>query len=155
MFLPYIKRLESVITSEMVNANKPLILGAGVFLQHPIHETGNRYDDPKWKIEVYPPYVSGAGILLNRDAMLKVQSQIGITPLTNIDDAFIGICAQKSHVKVKNMDGFRSTGPDRSDLEGYYDICQINKLVYQHKYSPSDLEPKYIFFYHWSIHNRI
>ena len=26
--------------------------------------------------------------------------------------------------------------------EPYFDICHINDIVYQHKYSPSDLEPQ-------------
>ena len=85
----------------MLHANKPLVIGSGLFEQPPVHETGNRYDDPKWKLEVYPPYVSGAGIFLNRDAMIKIQGQIGITPLTNIDDAFIGICAERAGLRPR------------------------------------------------------
>lgn len=138
------QRLASIITSDMLHANKPLILGSALWGQPIVHNPSSKYNDDKYNFLSYPPYVSGAGILMNREAMLKIQAQIPTTPIINIDDALIGICAEKAGLtrgkNIRHMAGFQSQRVTLVDL--YYDICYVNDVIYLHKYAADDLELK-------------
>jgi len=89
------------------------MLGFLAPFQPPIREPEDtKYGDLKWPLMVYPPYISGAGILLNWIAVQKINAKIPKTPIITIDDAFIGICAQKERlILIKITDFYVGTIP--------------------------------------------
>ena len=91
--------VERLIAAELSDPTVPKILGALLPRQPPIRTGQSKYVDLIWNRDFYPPYVSGAGVFLNRRAMLQVQHLVPSTPITTIDDAFIGICAEKAGMK--------------------------------------------------------
>ena len=75
-----------------------------MFPQAVLHDEDTKYGDDRYPFTSYPPYVSGAGILMNWAAVELVNEQIPKTPIISIDDAFIGICARRAGmVKDKNI----------------------------------------------------
>ena len=46
----------------------------------------------RWPGRKFPPYPAGSGQIINRNALFVLGSQMQRTPITSIDDAFVGIC---------------------------------------------------------------
>lgn len=113
-------------------------LGPG---QPAIKIKNHRYADFVWNKNKYPAYVSGGGFLVNWKGALVLQEQIPKTPITTIDDAFIGICMMRAGFEnnVHNHAGFHSWGFGNHPHDKY-DICKINEVVYFHKFLPNNLE---------------
>ena len=70
--------------------------------------------------------------------MVLVQEQIPKTPIITIDDAFIGVCAEKANMtinyNIQHINNFKSSGlPKHPD--DYYNLCQLNEQAFVHKYS--------------------
>ncbi|CAG5103058.1 Oidioi.mRNA.OKI2018_I69.chr1.g594.t1.cds [Oikopleura dioica] len=45
-----------------------------------------------WPGLKFPPYPAGSGQIINRNALFVLGSQMQRTPITSVDDAFVGIC---------------------------------------------------------------
>ena len=69
--------------------------------------------------------------------MILIQMQIPKTPIITIDDAFIGICAEKSnmtiHYNINHVTNFKSMGLIKYPND-YFDICLLNEQAFVHKY---------------------
>jgi hypothetical protein len=92
--------------------------------------------------------VSGGGFIMNSIAMLKVQEMIKITPIIPIDDAFIGICLRRAGLEnnIIKHEKFKSWGFRPFD-EKKFNVCEIDKIIYFHKFSPDEIDcfwPKFM-----------
>lgn len=63
------------VFSRTTKANLPLIYGARLGHQPVLKSGGTKYTDEVYPEFFYPPYVSGAGIFMNRVAMMMILSQ--------------------------------------------------------------------------------
>jgi len=59
----------------------------------PVSRGKGRYGDPVYNQQTYPTYVSGGGFVMNWKIAMIFQENIPTTPLSPIDDAFVGIDA--------------------------------------------------------------
>lgn len=77
---------------------------------------------------------------MNWKIALILQKQIPITPIIPIDDAFIGIALSLACLtnNIERNNNFHSWG-FVSHIRDKFDICEIDKIVYFHKYTASDL----------------
>ncbi|CBY36911.1 unnamed protein product [Oikopleura dioica] len=98
----------------------------------------DKYVDLVWNETHYPPYVSGASLFMNKGAVDVLKENIRKLPKIPIDDAFLGICMRKggyneNHVgKIPAM--IRFVGRERTE------VCEIEKSIAIHKYTPEILE---------------
>ncbi|XP_048388173.1 N-acetyllactosaminide beta-1,3-N-acetylglucosaminyltransferase 4-like [Stegostoma tigrinum] len=81
----------------------------------------------------YPPYAGGGGYLLSGTSILKLHKAAEFEELFPIDDAFVGICAQKANIDAIPHRGFRTYG----DIP--FDPCVYQGLMVVHRVMPNEL----------------
>ena len=128
---------------------KPMGAIFGSLLEtQPVERHSTKYGDELWPSKDYPTYVSGGGFLMNRKAALALQYYIKITPKINIDDAFIGVLMARAGMGHQL---FRDTRFHSWGFKPYYekqfDVCEIDKVIYFHKFMPKEMScfwPKFL-----------
>ncbi|XP_067837635.1 N-acetyllactosaminide beta-1,3-N-acetylglucosaminyltransferase 4-like [Heptranchias perlo] len=83
--------------------------------------------------EPYPPYAGGGGYLLSGASIQKLYNVSKTEELFPIDDAFVGICAQRAKIEVTSHAGFRTYGNIP------YDPCIYKELMLVHRVTPNEL----------------
>ncbi|XP_041053837.1 N-acetyllactosaminide beta-1,3-N-acetylglucosaminyltransferase 4-like [Carcharodon carcharias] len=83
--------------------------------------------------EPYPPYAGGGGYLLSGTSILKLHKASSFQELFPIDDAYVGMCAQRAKIKVISHRGFRTYGNIP------YDPCIYKGLMLVHRVTPNEL----------------
>ncbi|XP_051889281.1 N-acetyllactosaminide beta-1,3-N-acetylglucosaminyltransferase 4-like [Pristis pectinata] len=81
----------------------------------------------------YPPYAGGGGYLLSGMSVRKLHNASKFEELFPIDDAFVGICAQRAKIEVVSHQGFRTFGNIP------YDPCIYKMLMVIHRVTPNEL----------------
>ncbi|XP_043551379.1 N-acetyllactosaminide beta-1,3-N-acetylglucosaminyltransferase 4-like [Chiloscyllium plagiosum] len=81
----------------------------------------------------YPPYAGGGGYLLSGTSIFKLHKAAEDEELFPIDDAFVGICAQRAKIEVIAHRGFRTYGNIP------YDPCIYRGLMVVHRVMPNEL----------------
>ncbi|GCB80184.1 hypothetical protein scyTo_0018893 [Scyliorhinus torazame] len=81
----------------------------------------------------YPPYAGGGGYLLSATSILKLHNVSAFQELFPIDDAFVGLCAQRANIEVVAHAGFRTYGNIP------YDPCIYKGLLLVHRVTPNEL----------------
>jgi len=129
---------------------KPMGSVYGSLMQYqPVNRGKGRYGDKLWPSNHYPTYVSGGGFLMNRKAAMAIQYYIKITPKIDIDDAFIGALIERAgpqDYRLFRDKSFHSWG-FKTHKENKFDVCEIDKLIYFHKFLPNEMNcfwPKFI-----------
>lgn len=144
--------LEKLVKEEndrQATLKKPMGSIFGSLLEtQPVERHSTKYGDNLWPVHDYPTYVSGGGFLMNRKAAMALQYYIKITPKINIDDAFIGVLMSRAGMGHQL---FRDTRFHSWGFKPYYekqfDVCEIDKVIYFHKFMPKEMNcfwPKFL-----------
>jgi len=145
--------LEKLVQEEderQATLTKPMGSVFGSLMKNqPVNRDKSKYGDKLWPSNHYPTYVSGGGFLMNRMAAMALQYYIKITPKIDIDDAFIGAVMSRAgtdeHWLFRDK-RFHSWG-FKLHREKKFDVCEIDKVIYYHKFMPEEMNcfwPKFM-----------
>ncbi|XP_069779635.1 N-acetyllactosaminide beta-1,3-N-acetylglucosaminyltransferase 4-like isoform X2 [Narcine bancroftii] len=127
------------------NASQDLYVGDVFRGWFPVRVKSSKYYIPLFLYEKkpYPPYAGGGGYLLSGKSIWKLYNASKFEELFPIDDAFVGICAQRAKIEVISHQGFRTFGKIP------YDPCVYRMLMVIHKVTPNEL------FLIWSLLRKV
>lgn len=107
-----------------------------------VHRDTRPVRDPadKWHVSVaeygrplYPPYAGGSGYVLSMAAAALVDRASAAVRYLSMEDAFVGVCAERAGVAARHDDAF----------QGYWfraTACRLRALFTSHGWEPDEME---------------
>ncbi|XP_053304907.1 beta-1,3-galactosyltransferase 5-like [Spea bombifrons] len=83
--------------------------------------------------DIYPPYASGIGYILSLDAVISVLKMAEGTPPIPVEDAYIGILAERAGISLLSSSRF-------TKYNMKWSVCNYRYLMVIHRVSPGDQE---------------
>ncbi|XP_066272629.1 beta-1,3-galactosyltransferase 1-like [Branchiostoma lanceolatum] len=135
MFVNYPRLVRTLADYRQSAGQLNLMLGCVVSWAFPERTPGKKwYMDaeifPRW---LYPPYCIGAGYAMSSDVAHKLYMTSLEVPIVQIEDVYLGICAEKAGIKPQNHPEF-SCWKDTA-----YRYCKFKDLLTAHGMKPRDL----------------
>ncbi|XP_035658380.1 beta-1,3-galactosyltransferase 1-like [Branchiostoma floridae] len=135
MFVNYPRLVRILAEYSQTAGQENLMLGCVVSWAFPERTPGKKwYMDPSifphW---LYPSYCIGAGYVISSDVAHKLYMTSLKVPVVQIEDVYLGMCAEKAGIKPQNHPEF-SCWKDTS-----YRYCKFKELVTAHGMKPRDL----------------
>ncbi|XP_035231737.1 beta-1,3-galactosyltransferase 1-like [Stegodyphus dumicola] len=115
--------------------HKGLLLGCLIKGAVPVKDWNSKWFVPEvvFPGRVYPPYLSGTGYVMSRDAADLLYRTALSTPFFYLEDIFVtGICGNRVGLKPINNDGFKF-------YKRKNDMCVFRALITAHKMTPKEL----------------
>ncbi|XP_078661721.1 beta-1,3-galactosyltransferase 1-like [Branchiostoma floridae x Branchiostoma belcheri] len=135
VFVNYPRLVRTLANFRHNAEEKNLMLGCVVSWAFPVRTPGKKwYMDteifPRW---LYPPYCIGSGYVMSSDVAHRLYMTSLKVPIVQIEDVYLGICAEKAGIKPRNHPEF---GCWKNTAYAY---CRFKELLTAHGLKPRDL----------------
>ncbi|KAG8195490.1 hypothetical protein JTE90_010794 [Oedothorax gibbosus] len=140
----HLPNLFRLLKTKKKTAAKNLLLGCLIKGATPVKDWHSKWyvPDSIFPGRVYPPYLSGTGYVLSRNAVTLLYRTALSTPFFYLEDVFVtGICASRAGLSPTNHEGFKF-------YKRKSDTCAFRSLITAHRMSPKELRQMWA-----NIHN--
>lgn len=108
----------------------------------PIRDSRSKYFVPPQLFpgRAYPVYCSGGGFLLSSHTVGLLRAAARRTPLFPIDDAYMGMCLERSGLAPSSHEGIRPYGVQLPGVrQSSFDPCLYRELLLVHRFAPYEM----------------